>query len=152
MEDACGICGACGGGGSGASQFWTGTINYFRYYDRVLSDAELAQNRQVDVARYSGALSVTNVFVVAGGGGAVQAEEGAYKVEGEWPFTATKTLNRDGNLVDVVRYSVDELVNGVWTNRKFHNGNSYTYTEGTSPATIRLKWLGEPLGTSIIVF
>jgi len=138
-----------GGGGSGASQFWTGTINYFRYYDRVLSDAELRQNREVDIARYSGALATTNVFVVAGGG--TQAEEGAYKVEREWTFTATTIVNRQGETVPVERYSIETLENGVWANRRTYNGNSYTYTEGTSPAAVRLKWLGKPDGLTITV-
>ena len=138
-----------GGGGSGASQFWTGTINYFRYYDRVLSDAELEQNRQVDAARYFGALGVTNVFVVAGGG--TQVETGAYKVEGEWTFTATTMLNRRGETVPVERYSIETLVNGAWTNKQTRNGNSYTYTEGTSPETVRLKWLGRPDGVLVIM-
>ena len=54
-------------------------------------------------------------------------------------------------MVDVVRYSTEELVNGAYTNRRVHNGNTYTYTEGTSPATVRLTWLPEPLGMVIIV-
>jgi hypothetical protein len=91
------------------------------------------------------------VFVVAGGEGAVQTETGAYKVEGSWTFTATKTVDRKGDVVDVVRYSVEELVNGEWKNKKFTNGNSYTYTEGTDPATVRLKWLGLPAGTAVIL-
>ena len=59
-------------------------------------------------------------------------------------------MNKKGEVVDVVRYSTEELVNGEWMNKTYHNGNSYTYTEGTSPATVRLKWLGQPLGTVIL--
>ena len=141
---------AIGGWGGGTSQYMKGTINYFRYYDRVLSDAELAQNRQVDVARYSDALATTNVFVEACGG--TQTETGAYKVEGEWTFTAMTTVDRYGETVPVERYSVETLINGVWANRQTYKGNSYTYTEGTSPAAVRLKWLGRPDGLRIIVF
>ena len=140
---------AIGGWGGGTSQYMKGTINYFRYYDRVLSDAELAQNRQVDVARYSGALSVTNVFVVAGNG--AQAEGGAYKVEGEWTFTATTVVNKRKDTVPVVRYTIETLVNGVWTDKRTYDGNSYTYTEGTSPATVRLRWYGQPEGVVFVV-
>ena len=104
-------------------------------------------NRNVDSARYFGELATTNVLVVAGGG--TQTETGAYKVEGEWTFTATTTLNKRGETVNVVRYSTEELVNGEWKNKHTYNGNSYTYTEGTSSATVRLKWLGPPLGTII---
>ena len=137
------------GGGQGTQDF-TGIVKSIRYYDRVLTTDELVRNRNVDSARYFGALATTNVFVVAGGEGAVQSETGAYKVEGEWTFTASKTLDKDSNVVDVVRYSVEMLDNGVWKKR-FYNGNSYTYTEGTDPATVRLTWLPEPLGTVILV-
>ena len=137
------------GGGQGNQDF-TGIVKSIRYYDRVLTTDELVRNRNVDSVRYFGELGVTNVFVAAGGEGAVQAEQGAYKVEGEWTFTATKTVNKKGEVVDVVRYSTEELVNGVWTNKRICNGNSYTYTDGTSPAAVRLTWLGQPLGTVIL--
>ncbi|MBR3223050.1 MAG: hypothetical protein IKF72_12585 [Kiritimatiellae bacterium] len=141
------------GGGQGNQDF-TGIVKSIRYYDRVLTTDEMVRNRNVDSVRYFGALATTNVFVVAGGEGAVQAEQGAYKVEGEWTFTATKTVNKKGEVVDVVRYSTEELVNGVWTNKTYHNGNTYTYTEGVgqSPSlSVRLTWLGQPLGTVILV-
>ena len=51
----------------------------------------------------------------------------------------------------MARYSIETLVNGAWTNKQTCNGNSYTYTEGTDPATVRLKWLGQPLGTVIFL-
>ena len=138
------------------SPYWVGpdfngAIKNVRYYDRVLTTDELVRNRNVDSARYFGELATTNVFVVAGGEGAVQTESGAYKVDGEWTFTASKTVDKKGTLVDVVRYSTEELVNGAWANKTYHSGNTYTYTEGSSPAMVRLTWLPEPLGT-IIVF
>jgi len=111
----------------------------------------MVRNRNVDSVRYFGELGVTNVFVVAGGEGAVQAEAGAYKVEGEWTFTATKTGNRKGAVVDVARYSIETLVNGAWANRQTFTGNTYTYTDGTSPAAVRLTWLPAPLGTLLTV-
>ena len=115
----------------------------------MLAEKELVRNRNVGSIRYFGALGVTNVFVVAGGG--TQVETGAYKVEGEWTFTATTMLNRRGETVPVERYSIETLVNGAWTNKQTHNGNSYTYTEGTSPETVRLKWLGRPDGVLVIM-
>ena len=126
-----------------------GTLKSFRYYDRVLTEEEIVRNRNVDAVRYFGELGVTNVFVVAGGG--TQTEAGAYKVEGEWTFTATTTVNKRGESVPVVRYSVETLVNGMWKNKQTYDGNAYTYTDGTSPATVRLTWLGQPMGTLIVV-
>ena len=137
------------GGGPGGSQNLTGTIYTFRYYDRVLTQEELVRNRNVDAVRYFGELGVTNVYVVAGGG--TQAETGAYKVEGEWTFTAATTLGRNGETVPVVRYSIETLENGVWSGKTYHNGNTYSYTEGSSPATVRLTWKGRPDPSTIVI-
>ena len=144
---------AIGIGGCNAGNGWqdfTGKIKNVRYYDRVLTEAELVRNREVDSARYFGVLATTNVFVVAGGEGAVQTESGAYKVEGEWTFTATKTLNKKGQVADVTRYAVSKFEGGEWK-KQTYSGNSYTYTEGTSPATVRLEWLPDPMGMVIIL-
>lgn len=126
-----------------------GTIKNYRFYDRVLTDEEVAWNRNVDSARYFGELATTNVLVVAGGG--TQSETGAYKVEGEWTFAATTTIDKRGETVNVERYSIETLENGAWTNKQTYNGNTYVYTEATSPATVRLKWLGPPLGIIICI-
>lgn len=134
---------------NGNAEGLNGTIKSIRYYDRVLTQEEIVRNRNVDSVRYFGELGVTNVLVEAGGGN--QSEEGAYKVEGGWTFTATTTLNKRGETVNVERYSIEELVDGEWTNKQTHSGNSYTYTEGTSAATVRLKWLGAPLGTILVI-
>ncbi|MBR1588689.1 MAG: hypothetical protein IJ658_10230 [Kiritimatiellae bacterium] len=128
--------------------FW-GTIKNLRYYDRVLTTAELERNRNVDAARYFGALATTNVFVEACGG--AQAEAGAYKVEGAWTFTATTAAKKNGTLVPVTRYTVETLTNGEWTNKEWHDGASYTYTEGTDPAAVRLTWHGQPEGAMIVI-
>lgn len=133
------------------NQLFVGTVKSFRIYDRALTEEEIVRNRNIDAVRYFGELGVTNVYVVAGGEGAVQAEAGAYKVEGEWTFTAATTVDRNGETVPVERYSIETLSNGTWSSREYHNGNSYTYTEGTSPATVRLTWLGQSTGTLIVV-
>ena len=137
-----------GNGNSANASGMNGKIKNFRYYDRVLTEEELVRNRNVDAVRYFGELGVTNVYVVAGGG--TQTETGAYKVEGEWTFTAT-TVNKRGESVPVVRYSIETLSNGEWSGKTYHSGNSYTYTEGSSPATVRLTWKGQPDGTKIIL-
>ena len=133
-----------GGGSSGTlSGLMVGTIRKLRYYNRVLSDAEVAQNRAVDDYRFFGP-SATNVFVVAGGG--VQAETGVCQVSGTWTFTATSVAREDGTLAPVLGYSIETLSNGRWVGRTWHVGASYTYTVGTDPATVRLKWLGPAKG------
>ncbi|MBR4171420.1 MAG: hypothetical protein IKR48_07195 [Kiritimatiellae bacterium] len=134
---------------STASESFTGTIKSFRCYDRVLTQEEIVRNRNVDSARYFGELATTNVFVVAGCD--EQSETGAYKVEGSWLFSATRTLNEYGATVLVERYATEELVDGEWSNKRIHAGNTYTYTEGTDPATVRLTWLGPADGSVLSI-
>ena len=133
------------GGGPGGTQNLVGTIYTFRYYDRVLTEEEIVRNRNVDSARYFGELGVTNVLVVAGGG--TQAETGAYKVEGEWTFTADTVEGPRGIVESVVRYTTEELVGGKWSNKREFGGTAYKYTVGESPATVRLTWKAAPIGT-----
>lgn len=139
---------AIGGWGGSESQYMKGTINYFRYYDRVLSDDELAQNREVDEARYFGKLAVTNVVVSIGG------EETAYKVEGGYTFTApTTVVDEKGATKKVVCYTTEELVDGEWKNKTWYDGTDYTY-DANSPdwgKTIRLTWRGPRPGLVIVV-
>ena len=138
---------AIGGWGGTTNRYMKGTINYFRYYDRVLSDAELAQNREVDQARYFGKLAVTNVVVSIGG------EETAYKVEGGYTFTAPETVVEKGATKEVVCYTTEELVDGAWKNKTWHDGTDYTY-DANSPdwgKTIRLTWRGPRPGLVIVV-
>ena len=140
------------GGGAGSGQCLTGTINNFRYYDRVLTEEELVRNRNVDAVRYFGELGVTNVFVrtkFAAGG--EQAESGAYKVEGSWDFTATTVLDRNDAVVPVAGYYTETFVDGEWTGRKWHSGQKYSYVEGTDPACVRLTWGPMPDGTMLLV-
>ena len=66
-------------------------------------------------------------------------------------FTATTAAKKNGTLVPVVRYTVETLANGVWTDKTWYEGASYTYTEGTAPATVRLTWHGHPEGTVIMM-
>ena len=97
----------------------------------------------------AGGVVVAGVVVVAGGEGAVQAETGDYKVEGEGTFTASKVVNKKGVVVDAGRYALEEFANGAWGRKTIHDGSSYTYTVGVSPAKVRLTWLARPAGMSI---
>ena len=140
-----------GGFNANSTYALKGTVKSVRAYDRLLAEDELVWNREVDNIRFTGQLPVTNVVVVAGGEGAVQAEAGEYKVEGEWTFTASKTVNGKGVVVDVERYMLEEFVNGSWSGKTVHDGASYTYTVGVSPAKVRLTWLARPPGVQITI-
>ena len=128
-----------------------GKIKNFRYYDRVLTEEELVRNRNVDAVRYFGALGVTNVYVVAGGG--TQAETGAYKVEGEWTFHAT-TVDKDGVLKPVKGYYIQTLEGERLTPRAWYDGDSFTYTENDpifGGKTVHLVWASTRPGLHIVV-
>ena len=117
-----------------------GTLKSFRYYDRVLTEEELVRNRNVDAVRYFHALGVTNVFVVAGGG--TQAESGAYKVEGEWTFSATTVLDL-GVTKRVEGFYTQTLEDGELSRRTWHDGDSFTYSEADpvyGGKTVYLTW------------
>ena len=134
-----------------------GTIKSFRYYDRVLTEEELVRNRNADSVRYFGELGVTNVLVrtkYGDGTGETLAEApGAYKVEGSWTFSATSVKDANGMPAPVAGYYTDELVNGTWSNKTWHGGQTeYTYDEATANGkTVRLTWSVPPIGMRVIL-
>ena len=117
---------------------FVGTVKFFRYYDRVLTEDELVRNRNADAVRYFGELGVTNVVVAVEDGCGISAAEATdtpYCVEGEYTFSATGAKGLGYRL----------LVpngNGGWrTYRTFTEGDSYTYTAGgDTPALVKLEW------------
>ncbi len=113
----------------------TGTMKALRLYNRPLSDAEIAQNYKVDVARFDGALTVTNVVVIANEfSGELQ---GPYEVCGSYTFEASPDAN--GKLPDKVHVktlAADGSVLGV----DYVQGPSYTYTVGVSPAKVEIDF------------
>lgn len=122
----------------------TGTMKALRVYNRPLSDAEIAHNYKVDVARFDGVLSVTNV-VVAGKYTAYEGlAAGEYEVLGSGTFTAGAATDGNGKVRPVVGYTIETWENGAWSEPVSYSGSSYTYTEGTSPAKVRLMWKWHP--------
>ena len=114
----------------------TGTMKALRLYNRPLSDAEIAQNYKVDVARFDGALLTTNVVVAASDyNGSLVADN--YEVLGPWTFTGAPSPV-SGKLPN--RVKVWTLQNGSWGRPEVVNGDSYTYVPGTSPATVKIEF------------
>ena len=131
---------------------FVGTIKNVRYYDRVLTEEEIVRNRNVDAVRYFGALGVTNVFVVAGGGS--QAETGAYTVEGTWEFKASTVMNSDGQIVPVARYMIETFVDGKRESKEVREGSSFVYSVANTAyrgKTLRLTWKPEAPGTVLVL-
>ena len=114
----------------------TGTMKAVRAYNRVLSDAEIAHNYKVDVARFDGALAATNVVVAASEfNGALAAD--AYEVYGSHTFTGAPSAT-DGKLPN--RVKVWTLQNGSWGRPEIIESGSYTYVAGSSPATVKIEF------------
>ena len=121
----------------------TGKIHAVRIYKRSLSDAELEQNRKVDEARFFNNPPDSNVIVVNDGGDC-EPEAGAYKVDGEWTFTATTAPDNEGVVKAVKGYTLDTWNGSAWVRTSGGTGDSYTYTVGASPAKVRLTWNANP--------
>ena len=123
-----------------------GTLKNFRYYDRVLTEEEIIRNRNADAVRYFGALGVTNVLEVANG------NEEAYAVEGSWTFDAPATVEENGQTKEVAGFTTEELVDGVWRNKTWHeNATTYTYDASAGGKTIRLTWRGLRPGLVLVI-
>ena len=141
---------AIGIGGCNAGSGWqdfTGKIKNVRYYDRVLTEAELVRNREVDSARYFGVLATTNVVVGAE----------AYKVEGSWTFDAPATVEVGGEDKPVAGYRLYVIENGEEEGQPWHRGTTFTYPDDlpadlkAARATVRLEWEAEPPGLMILI-
>ena len=134
---------AIGGWGGGLTQYMRGGINCFRYYDRALSDAELAQNREVDQARFFGVLSVTNLVVEVAEGEAFDCDPapGVYKVEGSYEFTVSRA--EGGRSPVGYRLQDWDPATGRWTNARAVDSLTFSYDAATATAPMqRLVWRG----------
>lgn len=126
------------GGNTGTAwQKLVGTVKDFRLYDRILSDAELAANREVDEARFFGRLVETNVVVAVKDGFdfALSPAAGEYKVGGEWTFSAS------GGADTPTHFFLETWDEGSasWTGRTLVESLSYAYGPD-SPAKVRITW------------
>ena len=137
--------------GSNYSRQAIGTVNAVRVYDRQLSAGEVSWNHKVDAARFEGALAVTNVVVSGKFDNYEGAAAGEYEVFGSHTFTAGAATDEKGKVRPVVGYTIETWDGSAWGEPVPYDGASYTYTEGTSPAKVRLTWKWQPDGMMIII-
>ena len=128
-----------------------------RFYNRPLTNEELAWNRKVDEIRFHGAV-YTNVVVASSKAEAQGVQpNGVYEVIAEGTFTAepVPALKDGAHFTYVPRgYTVERLVNGVWSAPEAHEGSSYTYNvQSENGAIVRLtwKWRADGLGLFFMV-
>ena len=118
----------------GGSHPLYGTIKSVRLYDRMLSEDELAWNRNVDSARFFGALATTNVVVVANKYSDV-TEDTAYQVFGTHVFGAVPA--QDGSHANLVRIQTLQPDGSVLSTTTVE-GTSYAYAP--SAGTVRIEF------------
>ena len=129
---------------------FSGRIHAVRVYKRSLLDFELEHNRMVDEARFKGVLPEWNVMVAEGKHAASTEASGDYRVEGTYTFTAEDAVV-DGKTHRVTGCTVETWDGSAWGAPAFVAGSSYVYTEGASPAKVRITWKWQGDG-SVLIF
>lgn len=133
------------GGNLGGRNYCTiGEFYAVRAYSRKLTSEELAYNRDIDEVRFHGAEPTwsNSVYVVSASTEASGAETGAYRLIGEYTFTAPeKVVSGDRKLY--VSGSVVETWNATekkWENPVYLAGSSRKLTVAEANAARRLTW------------
>ena len=139
---------AVGGWGRTADHtgYLIGAVKFFRYYDRVLSDEEIAANRSIDEIRYgargSAAVGATGSLVLKSNVAGVSGRElnGAYFLgPTNYVFSAPfKTVAANGFTYKLLGYRLDggERVPGA----------AYMWTGDASTPNVELEWQWEMVG------
>jgi hypothetical protein len=122
------------------SRWFLGTIKAVRIYDRVLSDAELAQNREIDEARFFGAPLASGVVVVSSVRGVAGNEpEGEYALPaGGHTFTAPATVTVGEDTYTCGGYTLETWSGSAWGTPDSSASLSCALTD--TSAKYRLTW------------
>ena len=126
-----------GYGKNDVNQLFNGTLKSIRYYDRALTHEEIVRNRNVDAARYFGALGVTNLVVAVESGVDLNATPapGAYFVEGSYDFSVAP-----GNDTPV-GYKLQAWNGTRWVTLARREGVTFHYDAETAPAAkMKIVW------------
>lgn len=131
-----------------------GKLHALRIYSRKLTDDELAWNRDVDEVRYRGAEPTASgsVWVRTSRAQCAAAESGAYRLKGEYSFTAAEATV--GETVYTPVGSVVETWDaaaGAWTNPVYEAGTSRTLREADAATARRLTWKYNTKGFAVVI-
>ena len=133
------------GGTSGERNYCTiGDYYAVRVYSRKLTNQELAYNRDIDEVRFHGAEPTwsNSVYVVSSRAEASGAETGAYRLIGEYTFTAPEKVVVGGEKLYVAG-SVVESWNAAekkWEKPVYRSGASRRLGVAESEVARRLTW------------
>ncbi len=135
--------GSGNGGGSGyADRYLTGTIKGVRFYNRALTDAELAQNRAADEIRFFGrAPAATGELVVASDVKGLIGNQpcGMYRPAGAYTFTAPAEAWLDGTPYECSGYTLETWDGSAWGSPVAYDG-ILAVAPDVSAASKRLTW------------
>ena len=128
------------GTASDNDRYLNGTIKAVRIYNKVLSESELTQNRELDEARFFKGIPVTNVVVatsVAGLDGNEPAGVYAYDENG-YAFSAPKRAALNGNYYVCTGYTRETWDGDAWSEPVRVGATSYAATD--TAAKVRIVW------------
>lgn len=124
-----------------------GVVHAVRLYNRVLTEAELEQNRRVDELRFrtDGDGKVTVESTMPG----AEANEpcGMYNVNGWYAFSAPERTTVGGIDYAPVGYQVEywNAASNVWGRAAEFAGTSFVYTNCAARPRARLTWIWKPV-------
>ena len=119
-----------------------GTVKAIRVYDKALSDAELADNRALDEARFFTGVPVTNVVVataVAGLEGNEASGSYAFDADG-YTFAAPAHSTLGGKIYDCTGYTLEVWDGSAWGNPVEHEDTSCTLSDTSAKVRLTWKW------------
>lgn len=128
-------------------------IQSVRLYDRVLSNDELALNRDVDEVRFRGAYPASDGVVVATSLEGAEGVEpsGLYRLYGTYAFSAPVKLKIGGEVYRAKGSTVETWneSTGVWEGAAWQEGRTRTLQADGSRR--RLTWSWAPCGMKFII-
>ena len=124
------------------NRFLIGTVKAVRVYDRILADAELAANRELDDARFFGIPPATDAVIVATDTAGVEGDQpcGLYRPV-SFAFTASKVETAEKDY-EPAGYTVEEwdAAAGTWGTPVACEGGSCASPSGTGWPSRRITW------------
>ncbi len=125
-------------------EMFKGTIKFYRFYSKALSDTEVAYNRMIDDARYFDkvyrvAIPVTNVVVAVSGIDGIADDHFAIDADG-YTFTAPTSRTVEGKRYALGGYTLETWNGSAWVadGEGTHTGNAVAISDAS--ALVRITW------------
>ncbi|MBR1586886.1 MAG: hypothetical protein IJ658_01045, partial [Kiritimatiellae bacterium] len=127
-------------------RYLNGTIKAVRVYNKVLTEAELEQNRALDDARFFDGIPVTNVVVATAVAGAEGNEgSGAYAFDADgYTFSAPQRTVLDGATYACAGYTLETWDGSAWSAPAAYSSCSYAATDTSAKVRLTWQWVRAP--------